>query len=241
MSDEPQGDGWWQASDLKWYPPERLPKERLPLPSEFEGAPAKPPRQRRPVLIAALVAVVAIAAAGITSYLLVRPHSRAPQTSTAQPAAPSTPAAQTAASSTPAAQPAAPSSGTVPPATAPSPEVPGLTPFVGTWRAHASGLDIQPTGTGRLTYADLTACPTCPYATAPTATVDFTLTSVSGDTATGMATAVSQPKNDTVGEPVTAKVVNGGQGLEVSMGRMQQFPFCNSNVTSDYYHYYCGG
>ena len=62
MSDEPQGDGWWQASDLKWYPPERLPKERLPLPSEFEGAPAKPPRQRRPVLIAALVAVSGLAA-----------------------------------------------------------------------------------------------------------------------------------------------------------------------------------
>jgi hypothetical protein len=23
MSDRPQGPGWWQASDLKWYPPEK--------------------------------------------------------------------------------------------------------------------------------------------------------------------------------------------------------------------------
>src|SRR2546423_15070812 len=25
MSDTPQGPGWWQASDLKWYPPEQQP------------------------------------------------------------------------------------------------------------------------------------------------------------------------------------------------------------------------
>jgi hypothetical protein len=23
MTDRPQGPGWWQASDLKWYPPEK--------------------------------------------------------------------------------------------------------------------------------------------------------------------------------------------------------------------------
>jgi hypothetical protein len=23
MTDRPQGPGWWQASDLKWYPPEQ--------------------------------------------------------------------------------------------------------------------------------------------------------------------------------------------------------------------------
>ena len=23
MTDQPQGPGWWQASDLKWYPPEK--------------------------------------------------------------------------------------------------------------------------------------------------------------------------------------------------------------------------
>ncbi len=25
MSDSPQGPGWWQASDGKWYPPEQAP------------------------------------------------------------------------------------------------------------------------------------------------------------------------------------------------------------------------
>ncbi len=28
MSDTPQGDGWWQASDHKWYPPESRPEAR---------------------------------------------------------------------------------------------------------------------------------------------------------------------------------------------------------------------
>src|SRR5271163_2566997 len=33
MSDVPQGHGWWQASDLKWYPPEKLPDDYVaPLP-----------------------------------------------------------------------------------------------------------------------------------------------------------------------------------------------------------------
>jgi serine/threonine protein kinase len=31
MTDEPQGLGWWQASDLKWYPPEQRP-DAAPLP-----------------------------------------------------------------------------------------------------------------------------------------------------------------------------------------------------------------
>ncbi|MGB7167295.1 MAG: hypothetical protein WBD70_29910 [Mycobacterium sp.] len=25
MTDGPQGLGWWQAADLKWYPPEKRP------------------------------------------------------------------------------------------------------------------------------------------------------------------------------------------------------------------------
>jgi hypothetical protein len=32
MTDEPQGHGWWQASDLKWYPPERHPDYTAALP-----------------------------------------------------------------------------------------------------------------------------------------------------------------------------------------------------------------
>jgi hypothetical protein len=67
--------------------------------------------------------------------------------------------------------------------------------------------------------------------------VDFTLTSVSGDTATGAITAASNPK-DPIGGPVTIKLVGGGQGLELTIaGGDQGFPFCNSNDAS---HYYCG-
>jgi hypothetical protein len=33
-------------------------------------------------------------------------------------------------------------------------DVPGLAPFVGSWHAHEEGLDIQPNGNGRETYAD---------------------------------------------------------------------------------------
>jgi hypothetical protein len=32
MTDGPQGDGWWQASDLKWYPPEQRPDYMAVLP-----------------------------------------------------------------------------------------------------------------------------------------------------------------------------------------------------------------
>lgn len=48
MSDVPQGPGWWQASDDKWYPPPRpaVPSDAQPSPlqgSPVAGAPAGPP------------------------------------------------------------------------------------------------------------------------------------------------------------------------------------------------------
>jgi hypothetical protein len=141
-----------------------------------------------------------------------------------------------------------------PPAAA---DVPGIAPFTGPWHAHASGLTINSDGSGRLTYADLSACPSAcngrdDYADAPAATVDFTLASVSGDTATGSVNAASNPGNDTVGEPVTIKLVTGigypytgppasvsgnnGVALQVSMGKMQDWNYCNDTT-----HNYCGG
>ncbi|MGH3971285.1 MAG: hypothetical protein ACRDTV_25090, partial [Mycobacterium sp.] len=33
MSEGPRGDGWWQASDLKWYPPEQHPNYVAPPPA----------------------------------------------------------------------------------------------------------------------------------------------------------------------------------------------------------------
>ena len=59
MSDVSQGLGWWQASDLKWYPPERHPDYVAPPPPpptddvteadwQAAGAPEGPPPQARP-------------------------------------------------------------------------------------------------------------------------------------------------------------------------------------------------
>ncbi|MGB6209118.1 hypothetical protein [Mycobacterium sp.] len=117
-------------------------------------------------------------------------------------------------------------------------DVPGLAPFVGSWHAHEEGLNIQPNGNGHETYADTSTCPNAPAAGCGiTGTVDFTLTSVSGDTATGTITAASNP-NHPIGGPVTIKLVGGGQGLQLSIaGGDQGFPFCNSN---DATNYYCG-
>ncbi|MDQ1751691.1 MAG: hypothetical protein QOE71_2747 [Pseudonocardiales bacterium] len=141
-----------------------------------------------------------------------------------------------------------------PPAAA---ELSGIAPFIGSWHAHASGLTIASDGSGRLTYADISACPGgCgghdDYADAPQATVDFTLTAVSADTATGSANAASNPGNDTVGEPVTITLVTGigepftgppasvsgnnGVALQVSMGKMRDWNYCNDTT-----HNYCGG
>ena len=135
-------------------------------------------------------------------------------------------------------------------------DVPGIDPFTGSWHAHASGLTINGDGSGRLTYADISACPSAcsghdDYADAPLATVDFTLTSVWGDTATGSVNVASNPSNDTVGEPVTIKLVTGigdpftgppasvsgnnGVALQVSMGKMRDWNYCNDTT-----HNFCG-
>jgi hypothetical protein len=116
---------------------------------------------------------------------------------------------------------------TSPPAAA---GVPGLAPFVGRWTAHEETLVIRQTGSGHLAYADLRACPSCAFANAPTGTLDFTLTSVSNDVATGSVDASSDEQNVVVGAPVTVQLVAGspsGQILQMSTGRMQQLAFCN--------------
>ena len=136
-------------------------------------------------------------------------------------------------------------------------DLPGIAPFTGSWHAHASSLTINNDGSGRLTYADISACPTAcaghdDFADAPIATVDFTLISVMGDMATGTVSAASSPSNDTVGEPVAIKLVRGigdpftgppasasgnnGVVLQVSMGMMRDWNFCNDTT-----HNYCGG
>jgi hypothetical protein len=107
--------------------------------------------------------------------------------------------------------------------------VPGLASFVGEWEGHERNLVILRTGSGHVTYANEMACPSCSEAEAPTGTVDFTLTSVANDVATGRVDASSDEQNVAVGSDVTAKLAAGspsGQVLQVGMGRMSRF-FCN--------------
>jgi hypothetical protein len=42
MSQAPQGPGWWQASDLKWYPPQHQSGYVAPL-APAPGWPMQPP------------------------------------------------------------------------------------------------------------------------------------------------------------------------------------------------------
>ncbi|WP_422604526.1 protein kinase domain-containing protein [Mycobacterium sp.] len=165
---------------------------------------------------ALIVAVLVVGAVGLAKHNNSAPSST-PQTSSTI-AQPSTTSSITA---TPT------STTTSPPAAA---GVPGLAPFVGRWTAHEETLVIRQTGSGHLAYADLRACPSCAFANAPTGTLDFTLTSVSNDVATGSVDASSDEQNVVVGAPVTVQLVAGspsGQILQMSTGRMQQLAFCN--------------
>jgi hypothetical protein len=198
---------YWDGQ--RWHPD--IPEG--PSPAERPPSTTSQP-QRHTALIAALVWIVAVLVVivGITSYLLLQ-HPRASQTPTAQPAPPSV---QTA-------QPAPPSSAVVPSATAPGGEVPGLAPFVGSWHAHKESLVIDASGHGHQTFSG--------------GSVDFTLTSVSGDTATGSVTASSNTNSTAPGDAVTVTLVGNGQGLQLSRGMEQQFPYCNANATTQIY---CG-
>jgi hypothetical protein len=120
-------------------------------------------------------------------------------------------------------------------------EVPELAPFVGSWHAHEEGLDIQPNGYGRETYADKSTCPDAPAAGGgKTGTVDFTLTSVSDDTVTDAITTASNPK-DPHRRAGDNQARRQRSGLQLWMaGGDQGFPFCNSNDNIDANHYYCG-
>lgn len=87
MSMTPQGPGWWEASDGKWYPPEQHPDRRaVPPPPVAPAAPAGGPlpllvslpereRQRRwTVLIRAILAVplaVVVLFIGIGTFVVV--------------------------------------------------------------------------------------------------------------------------------------------------------------------------
>ena len=115
-----------------------------------------------------------------------------------------------------------------------SADVPGLAPFVGVWQKHEARLVIDSTGTGVDTYPDLGVCPSCSEGDAPRGTLTFTLTPASDGVAIGSVTASSDPANHGVGEPVTATLTDGspGQLLQITVGGMQQLPFCDSTAAA---------
>ncbi len=47
MTDQPQGPGWWQAADLKWYPPELHADYEAP-PAAAAERPQQPPQSQPP-------------------------------------------------------------------------------------------------------------------------------------------------------------------------------------------------
>lgn len=72
MSQQPQGPGWWQASDGRWYPPQ--PPGPQFAPTQQYGPPPQAPQSRnRGCVIAAVVAVVVVLAGiGVAGYLVYR-------------------------------------------------------------------------------------------------------------------------------------------------------------------------
>lgn len=70
MSDVPQGDGWWRASDDKWYPPESAPG----VPEVVASAPVPPVATN----VVTPGFVLTIGDIGITHDTVVTPNGNAP-------------------------------------------------------------------------------------------------------------------------------------------------------------------
>jgi hypothetical protein len=78
MSDTSQGDGWWQASDGKWYPPHLHPDYRVPAPPPTSApqtppAPttATPPTQPAPATPVSGPAVAFAKSIGTTTWVML--------------------------------------------------------------------------------------------------------------------------------------------------------------------------
>ncbi|MGH3556827.1 MAG: protein kinase domain-containing protein [Mycobacterium sp.] len=229
---------WQQPARVNLAPTQQRPADQTsgPQPRPVDRPPREigtpPPQQPTPVTsrnqllvlgVAALVVVAALGGAGIYYFGTKNSNNTAAISTTTTTPIPT--------SNTTTPTPTGTTTTTSPSAAA---AVPELAPFVGSWMAHVGILVIRQTGSGHLAYTDLRACPSCSFADAPVSTVDFTLTSVSNDVATGSVEASSDEQNVTVGADVTARLVAGspsGQIVQISMGRMQQLNFCDK--TSD--------
>ncbi len=83
-------------------------------------------------------------------------------------------------------------------------DLPGLTPFVGIWAGKRESVNIDANGNGWFNYMDVRACQTCAMSDMPYTNMDFALTSVSGNTATG---SVIADKYHHPGEPVVISLI----------------------------------
>jgi hypothetical protein len=114
-------------------------------------------------------------------------------------------------------------------------DVAGIAPFVGTWAGMRQALTIDGSGNGNVTYADFTACPSCSMAAVPRATVNFTLTSVSGSTANGSITSDSGQGGNSGPVTATLEYQSFGQTIKLSAGKAGGL-YCAQAVASQ-----CGG
>jgi hypothetical protein len=113
-----------------------------------------------------------------------------------------------------------------------------LASFADTWYSPQGLIKIELDGHGHLDYPDFSHCQECSMSGAPRSTMDFTLQSVSNGVASGSVAATSNPENATVGGPVTAKLVpvtavnpaiDSGEFLQMTMGKMNDWLFCNNS------------
>ncbi len=104
-----------------------------------------------------------------------------------------------------------------------------FTAFAGAWGAHETSLTITSSGRGHMTYADLTACPSCSEGGAPRGTLDFVLRTIAGGAGIGVVTSSSDAKVWAVSESVIVKLSPGspGQLLNVTIAGRPLLPFCN--------------
>jgi hypothetical protein len=190
--------------------------------------PAWAPASSRAAIWAAVTAVAAVGVVAVVVIAVVLANrntgtpSSAPQTSFPEP----TSHADQSSTLTPTPAPAA----TAPPSPAANAGIPGLAPFAREWDGMRESVVIDATGHGHFHY--MMACASCSMADMPYGTLDFTLNSVSGGTASGSVTASSDPQHP-VGEPVAA-TLSPQDTIQWSVGGKNVGLFCGSNPA------YCG-
>ena len=151
--------------------------------------------------------------------------------------------AATPAKSTPSTSPAATAtaSATTTPKPLPAITTATLASFADSWYSHEGWIEIDRAGHGHLDYPDFSRCQNCAMSDVPRSTVDFALESVSNGVASGSITATSNLENDTIGGPVTAKLIpttalmpgaDSGELLQMTMGKMSGWLFCNNSSRS---------